>query len=130
MPGKRSLPVNTILDQTGSTSGRIDRAGKRYGDETIPNENLYTNKQSIPHQPLIVFDGLIQNIPAKILKDDGASTNIISKQFYTRTLRSSSRLKQALKSVIRTKDRMKITVKSSRIVELKLKRINMIQILF
>ncbi len=42
----------------------------------------FANDQEIPYHPLLVFEGTIEGIPCRILKDDGASTNIISTTLY------------------------------------------------
>ena len=48
----------------------------------LNNKYDYENHQEVPHHPLLVFKGTVQGIPSRILKDDGASTNIISLRFY------------------------------------------------
>lgn len=37
---------------------------------------------SIPVEPLLVIEGLMNGKPVRILKDDGCNTNVISKEFY------------------------------------------------
>lgn len=48
------------------------------------SSKTYRNQQEVPFHPLLVFDGSIEGVDCRILKDDGASTNIISKSFYAR----------------------------------------------
>lgn len=42
----------------------------------------FQNKQRVPYYPLIVFEGHIAGVPCRVLKDDGASTNILSRNFF------------------------------------------------
>ncbi len=52
--------------------------------ETLNFKEEYENKQEVPHHLLLIFDGTIQGIPCRILKDDGASTNVLSTKFFMR----------------------------------------------
>ena len=55
---------------------------------------MHRNSQRIPYAPLILFDGTINGIPCTILKDDGASTNILSKSFYNQHKNSFETMKE------------------------------------
>ncbi len=44
----------------------------------------FQNSHDISHHPLLTFNGTIQGEQCKILKDDGASTNILSRSFFER----------------------------------------------
>lgn len=86
-PGKRQLSVKHCFGQTESRTGSNSRSNtcddkvewSKIGER---RKQLYENAQQVPYHPLIVFDGLVQSHPCTILKDDGASTNIISIEFY------------------------------------------------
>lgn len=43
---------------------------------------MFVNKQKVPFHRFLTFQGSVENIPCTILKDDGASTNIMSRMFY------------------------------------------------
>lgn len=46
------------------------------------SRSFYKNTQKVPWHPLLEFEGFINGIPCRILKDDGASSNFISKEFW------------------------------------------------
>eukprot|EP00171_Calliarthron_tuberculosum_P005616 IDg5616t1 len=77
---------NGIKEDDSDSEGK-DRShpARKVGPQRRPFKGkLTTNNQEVPYAPLMLFVGTINGIKCRILKDDAASTNIISRQFWQR----------------------------------------------
>eukprot|EP00171_Calliarthron_tuberculosum_P016938 IDg16938t1 len=45
-------------------------------------DQRYQNVQDVPYQPLIILGGSVNGCPAAVLKDSGATTNVMSRNFW------------------------------------------------
>ena len=73
------------------------------GDEIQYNSQYISNEKLIPSEDLFVLKGSLNGVRATVLKDDGCSTNLVSKRFVDRN-RQLFKLKKAEVPIMHSKE--------------------------